>query len=196
MYIVAHLLTFVKYLNELECHEGLVLTLKLHLKRPIYQPKMDTELSKEIASLFDEKNDLLPFSLESVSKIPEYGSILYAVFLDKKEFIYIGIGGVAGSTARSRDPRSRIREHTSGRRSGDQFCIYIQDFYVIPTLLNDDYRPQKGHIDRLVKEFVQSRLSFRFVVFQTEDSNQIVRRLEREIQEGMHLNRKPSINGH
>ena len=133
--------------------------------------------------------------MESVSKIPEYGSILYAVFLDKKEFIYIGIGGVAGSTARSRDPRSRTLEHTSGRRSGDQFCIYIQDFYVIPTLLNEEYRPQKEYLDRLVKEFVKSRLSFRFVVFQSEDSNLIVRKLEREIQEGIYLNMKPSING-
>lgn len=157
---------------------------------------MNQDFSEEIASLFDTNNPLLPFSLDSVSKIPEYGSILYAIFLDEKEFIYIGIGGIAGKTSRSRDPRSRIREHTSGRRSGDQFCIYIQDFYVIPTLLNKEYRPQKGHLDRLVKEFIQSRLSFRFVVFQSEDSNLIVRKLEREIQEGLHLNMKPSINGH
>ena len=157
---------------------------------------MNQDFSEEIASLFDANNPLLPFSLESVSKIPEYGSILYAIFLDEKEFIYIGIGGVKGEKARSRDPRSRIREHTSGRRSGDQFCIYIQDFYVIPTLLNEEYRPQKGYLDRLVKEFIQSRLSFRFVVFQSEDSNLIVRKLEREIQEGLHLNMKPSINGH
>ena len=157
---------------------------------------MNQDFSEEIASLFDTNNPLLPFSLDSVSKIPEYGSILYAIFLDEKEFIYIGIGGIAGTTARSRDPRSRIREHTSGRRSGDQFCIYIQDFYVIPTLLNEEYRPQKGYLDRLVKEFIQSRLSFRFVVFQSEDSNLIVRKLEREIQEGLHLNMKPLINGH
>lgn len=157
---------------------------------------MNQDFSEEIASLFDANNPLLPFSLDSVSKIPEYGSILYAIFLDEREFIYIGIGGIAGTTARSRDPRSRIREHTSGRRSGDQFCIYIQDFYVIPTLLNEKYRPQKGYLDRLVKEFIQSRLSFRFVVFQSEDSNLIVRKLEREIQEGLHLNMKPLINGH
>ena len=157
---------------------------------------MNHDFSEEIASLFDANNPLLPFALDSVSKIPEYGSILYAIFLDEKEFIYIGIGGIAGTTARSRDPRSRIREHTSGRRSGDQFCIYIQDFYVIPTLLNKEYRPQKGYLDRLVKEFIQSRLSFRFVVFQSEDSNLIVRKLEREIQGGLHLNMKPLINGH
>jgi hypothetical protein len=150
--------------------------------------------TQEIASLFDPETPLLSFSLESIRQIPEFGSILYAVFLDKTEFIYIGIGGLAGGNVRSRDPRSRIRQHTQGRRSGDQFCIYIQDFYVIPDLIRSDYTPRKGHLDELVRDFIQSRLSFRFVVFQTDDSDQIVRRLEREIQSGQHQNQLPTIN--
>ena len=147
-----------------------------------------------VSALFKPENPLLPFSLESIRRIPEFGSILYAVFLDKTEFIYIGIGGLSGANAKSRDPRSRIRQHTQGRRSGDQFCIYIQDFYVIPDLIRSDYAPRKGHLDELVRDFIQSRLSFRFVVFQTDDSDQIVRRLEREIQSGQHRNQLPTIN--
>ena len=147
-----------------------------------------------VSALFDLENPLLPFSLESIRQIPEFGSILYAVFLDKTEFIYIGIGGLSGASAKSRDPRSRIRQHTQGRRSGDQFCIYIQDFYVIPDLIRSDYTPRKGHLYELVRDFIQSRLSFRFVVFQTDDSDQIVRRLEREIQSGQHQNQLPTIN--
>ena len=153
-----------------------------------------TDHVNSIATLFDPENPLLPFSLESIRQIPEFGSILYAVFLDKTEFIYIGIGGLSGANAKSRDPRSRIRQHTQGRRSGDQFCIYIQDFYVIPDLIRSDYTPRKGHLDELVLDFIQSRLCFRFVVFQTDDSDQIVRRLEREIQSGQHRNQLPTIN--
>jgi hypothetical protein len=149
---------------------------------------------REIAVLFDSETPLLPFSLDSIRQIREFGSILYAVFLDRTEFIYIGIGGLSGANAKSRDPRSRIRQHTQGRRSGDQFCIYIQDFYVIPDLIRTDYTPKKGHLDELVRNFIQSRLSFRFVVFQTDDSDQIVRRLEREIQSGQRQNRLPTIN--
>jgi hypothetical protein len=155
---------------------------------------MTSPHTEEIASLFDDTNPFLPFSLESIRQIPEFGSILYAVFLDEREFIYIGIGGLSGSNAKSRDPRSRIRQHTQGRRSGDQFCIYIQDFYVIPHLIRSDYTPRKGHLDELVRDFVQSRLSFRFVVFQTDNSDQIVRRLERGIQSGQHRNQLPTIN--
>jgi len=150
--------------------------------------------AQEIASLFDERSPLLTFSSESIKRIPEFGSILYTVFLDRSEFIYVGIGGLAGSNARTRDPRSRIRQHIQGRRSGDQFCVYIQDFYVIPDLIGSDYTPQKGYLDELVRGFIQSRLTFRFVVFQTDDSDQIVRRLEREIQSGQHLNQRPIIN--
>lgn len=155
---------------------------------------MTTDFDKKIASLFDSQQPLLPFNKNSIKEIPEFGSILYAVFLDKTEFIYIGIGGLAGKNVRSRNPRSRIRQHTQGRRSGDQFCIYIQDFYVIPDLILSDYTPRKGHLDELVRDFIQSRLSFRFVVFQTDDSDQIVRRLEREIQSGQHQNQLPTIN--
>ena len=62
------------------------------------------------------------------------------------------------------------------------------------TLIRTDYTPRKGHLDELVRDFIQSRLSFRFVVFQTDDSDQIVRRLEREIQSGQHQNQLPTIN--
>ena len=156
---------------------------------------MNHDFSEEIASLFDANNPLLPFALDSVSKIPEYGSILYAIFLDEKEFIYIGIGGIAGTTARSRDPRSRIREHTSGRRSGDQFCIYIQDFYVIPTLIQSaDYEPAKGVLDKLTRDYIHQNLSYRFVSFQSDDSDVIVRSLEKQIQSGV-LGLTPILNG-
>jgi len=132
------------------------------------------------SSRFDESVQLRTFSLSNIKEIPEYGSIIYTVFLDNKEFIYVGIGGLSGK----KDPRSRIRQHTSGIRSGDQFCIYIQDFYVIPLLFSQPYIPKKGHIDQLTKEFIQKRLSYRYMVFQDEDSDKVVRKLEREIQSG------------
>jgi hypothetical protein len=66
------------------------------------------------------------------------------VFLDGTDYIYVGIGGLAGATVHDRNPRSRIIQHAQGRRSGDQFCIYIQDFYVIPAIISKPYEPKKG----------------------------------------------------
>jgi hypothetical protein len=146
-----------------------------------------------VKNLFNSEIPLLDFTNKNVQSIPEYGSIIYTIFLDKKDFIYVGIGGLSGDSVVKRDPRGRIKQHTQGNRSGDQFCIYIQDFYVIPQIMNKPYVPKKRYLDTLTKEFIQTRLSFRYIVFQTEDSITTVRRLEKEIQSGLH-SPKPLLN--
>lgn len=149
----------------------------------------------EVSSLFSPDQSLRQFSTGNVTDIPSWGSIIYTVFLDQSEYIYVGIGGLAGKTVKDRNPRSRILQHSQGRRSGDQFCIYIQDFYVIPELIGSKYTPKKGYLDQLTKDFVQSRLSYRYLVVQTEDSDQVVRRLERELQRDQHGYGVPLLNG-
>ena len=144
----------------------------------------------DLSALFDESVPQRPFTLSNIKDIPEFGSIIYTVFLDRKEFIYVGIGGLSGK----KDPRSRIRQHTSGLRSGDQFCIYFQDFYVIPLLFIQPYIPKKGHLDQLTKEFIQKRLSYRYMIFQDEDSDKVVRKLEKELQTNLHGHGMPKLN--
>jgi hypothetical protein len=67
---------------------------------------------------------------------------VYTVW-DGDELIYVGMGGRAvGPSADANGPassklsglRSRLASHASGRRSGDQFCIYVFDRLVLPTL--------------------------------------------------------------
>ena len=148
-----------------------------------------------ISQLFSESVELQEFSTKNIDHIPTYGSIIYTVFLDRSEFIYVGIGGLSGKSVKERNPRSRIIQHAQGRRSGDQFCIYIQDFYVIPSIINNEYTPKKGYLDTLTKEFIQSRLTYRYLVLQTEDSDKIVRRLERELQNNEYGFGVPKLNG-
>ena len=50
----------------------------------------------DITPLFDDSVPLRPFTLSNINDIPQYGSIIYTVFLDRKEFIYVGIGGLSG----------------------------------------------------------------------------------------------------
>ncbi len=145
--------------------------------------------------LFSPDQPLRQFTNSNVNDIPSWGSIIYTVFLDSTEYIYVGIGGLAGKTAQNRNPRSRIMQHSQGRRSGDQFCIYIQDFYVIPELIGLKYTPKKGFLDLLTKQFIQSRLTYRYLVVQTEDSDQVVRQLERELQRDQYGHGVPLLNG-
>lgn len=147
-----------------------------------------------LKALFDSSSELRPFTNSNIKDIPAHGSIIYTVFLDKSEFIYFGIGGLSGKTVLDRNPQSRIRQHTQGTRSGDQFCIYIQDFYVLPTLIGQPYTPLKGNLDRLTKESIQTRLTYRYTVIQSDDSIEVVRRIERELQAGMHGHAKVKRN--
>ncbi len=152
-------------------------------------------MKSELEKLFSNEVELRQFTTRNVNEIPSWGSIIYTVFLDRTAFIYVGIGGLSGSAVKDRNPRSRIIQHSQGRRSGDQFCIYIQDFYVIPQLVGQDYTPKKGYLDRLTKEFIQSRLTYRYLVVQSEDSNAVVRKYERELQSDIHGFGFPVLNG-
>ena len=153
---------------------------------------------RDVSPLFDPSVPAIPFSAPRVNEIPAPGSIIYTVWRDQIDFIYVGIGGVgqsADTPLEKRNPRSRIVQHSSGRRSGDQFCVYVHDFYVIPDLIvSGKYTPDKGLLDRMTKEYIHSHLHYRYMVFQSDDSSRIVRDLETTIQRGVVGIGKPFLN--
>ena len=104
----------------------------------------------DLSKLFDESSSPISFSEDPREHIPNKGSIIYSVWNKDKKFIYIGISGLQKSLEK-RSPLSRMISHASGRRSGDQFCIYIHDFYVIPKLIEKGkYSPSIGFLDKLL----------------------------------------------
>ena len=112
-----------------------------------------------------------------------------------EQFIYVGIGGTQDKLVRERDPRSRIREHRSGRRSGNQFCCYVHDYYVIPELVRSgEFERKKRYLDILTRDYIHRNLRYRVKGFQTEDSVKIVRELEKKIQRGF-FGTPPVLNG-
>ena len=46
------------------------------------------------------------------------------------------------------------------------------------------YTPSIGDVDKLTKDFIQSNLSYRFVGFETDNSDEINRSLENQIKSG------------
>ena len=148
----------------------------------------------DLSALFDTLISPVSFSEKPSKHIPNKGSIIYLVWDKKENFIYIGISRLQKSLEK-RSPLSRMVSHASGRKSGDQFCIYIHDFYVIPKLIEKgQYSPSIGVFDKLTKDFIQSNLSYRFVGFETDDSDEIVRRLENQIKSGA-FGFSPFLNG-
>ena len=59
-----------------------------------------------------------------------------------------------------------MASHASGARSGDQFCVYVADLLVLPYLSAEQVAAigaRKLRFDSLVKDYVQERLTFRFM---------------------------------
>ena len=147
-----------------------------------------------LAAILSAETPSYSFSGDLRTIIPNNGSIIYTIWSLDDEFLYVGIAGLQKDLTK-RCPLSRMKSHASGVRSGDQFCVYIQDYFVIPEVVKSGcYAPEKGLLDRLTKEYIHKNLRFRFAHFVSEDSDKVVRALEKHIQKGACGSVKPSIN--
>jgi hypothetical protein len=87
---------------------------------------------------------------------------------------YVGMSGRGTASAAQVNSSSvgkpwglatRLASHASGRRSGDQFCVYVADYLVLPTLSAADIQQIASRqvlLDDLIRRYIRSRLSFRF----------------------------------
>jgi len=62
-------------------------------------------------------------------KVPTFGAGVYTIWHRDGRFIYVGMSGrgmTAGTVYRDKPLGiyTRLKSHASGRRSGDQFCVY------------------------------------------------------------------------
>jgi hypothetical protein len=137
-------------------------------------------------------------------EVPNWRAGVYAVW-EESTFLYVGMAGRAlatgahllpepTSSTRNRGLKDRLNTHASGRRSGDQFCVYICDRMV----LRDLTEAQLGEVtagrltlDGLVRACIRERLTYRFVVTET---SQEAHDLERAIRAGGLDETKPMLN--
>src|SRR5262245_3964595 len=75
--------------------------------------------------------------------VPTFGAGVYTIWHTHGRLIYVGMSGrgITAETIRRNTPQgiyTRLRSHASGRRSGDQFCVYVADRLVLPTLSQHD----------------------------------------------------------
>jgi hypothetical protein len=127
----------------------------------------------------------------------------YTVWRDD-QLIYVGMAGRA-IDAEIRDTnepasgkltglRSRLNSHASGRRSGDQFCVYVFDRLVLPALsrqqIQDAARGQL-FLDGLTRQLIRQTLSYRFTLLGEAAA---ARATERQIQRGGLASQLPLLN--
>jgi hypothetical protein len=87
-------------------------------------------------------------------------------------FIYVGMSGrgITAETVRRNTPQglyTRLQSHASGRRSGDQLCVYVADRLVLPNLSQQDIAAiasGRHQMDAFVRRYIHENLSYRFVM--------------------------------
>ena len=90
--------------------------------------------------------------------VPKGKPGVYLIYHEGR-WIYIGMS--------FKNLQSRLSQHASGRRSGDQFCVYVGDRLVMPKLGIDQMKGVffgEYSLDDAIKEFVRSQLSYRYLV--------------------------------
>ena len=138
-----------------------------------------------------EVKDLIPIATWGV----------YTIWLDEALF-YVGMSGRgltaemianAKSQNKVKGLRGRLGAHHSGRRSGDRFCVYVSDRFVIRTL-NDEQIDKISQnlisMDDLTREWIHKHLKFRFTVTTSSEESFD---LENSIKTGS-LGEKPILN--
>ena len=106
------------------------------------------------------------------ASVPTFGAGVYAIWHNDGRFIYVGMSerGITAETTHRNTPQgiyTRLQSHASGRRSGDQFCVYVADRLVLPTLSQEDITAVasgRHQIDAFVRRYIHENLSYRFVV--------------------------------
>ena len=109
--------------------------------------------------------------------IPLVAAGCYTIWDESGRFIYAGMAGRSLAAERIRaarsDPRAhvtglrdRLNAHRNGRRSGDQFAVYVFDRFVLGTLSPDAITEVIAGTRRLdddIREFIQTHLSYRWI---------------------------------
>jgi hypothetical protein len=112
-----------------------------------------------------------PFADWPDPTVPVFGAGVYTIWDNDGRFIYVGMSGrgITAETVRRNSPLgiyTRLHSHASGRRSGDQFCVYVADRLVLPTLSQEDITAigsGRHQMDAFVRKYIHENLRYRFV---------------------------------
>jgi hypothetical protein len=149
----------------------------------------------EIAALVD--GPLYWFRDWPNNAVPQFGAGVHTIWHRDGRFIYVGMSGrsiVADTAPRPFGLHTRLHSHFGGRRSGDQFCVYVADRLVLGSLAATDIESiSSGHhqMDAHVRQYIHSYLGYRFAIL--ADGGTALK-IERSIRRGEWSHGKPLLN--
>jgi len=141
--------------------------------------------------------EAIGFNVWPETLIPKGPPGVYTIW-DGENFVYVGMSWkepTATASGTSLGLWGRLNSHASGRRSGDQFCIYICDRFVLGTLTTEaisEIVAGRLSLDHLTREYICGRLSYRFITTATGDQARTIEALIRKT--GLHRHGQPLLN--
>jgi hypothetical protein len=136
-------------------------------------------------------------------QVPKRAAGVYTVWAGDR-LLYVGMSGramtaedlevSAGGRVVAKGLWTRLNGHASGHRSGDQFCVYVCDRFVVPALTPTQQQQLAVgglSLDDLTRSFIRDRLAYRFVV--TVDGPEAAR-LEAAVRRGALSVGRPYLN--
>jgi len=130
------------------------------------------------------------------SEVPAVAAGVYAVW-DGEKLLYCGMSGRGFEKASGRVKLglvTRLASHASGRLSGDQFCVYVANRLVIPSLKPEQLAKFANgdlNLDALTKAYINERLDYQFAPVQ---SSAAAYALEKRCRQGVTFGAKPLLN--
>lgn len=130
------------------------------------------------------------------AEVPAVAAGVYAVW-DSATLIYCGMSGrqIERATSRAKFGLiTRLASHASGRLSGDQFCVYVANRLVIPSLTVEHlsrFADGTLTLDRLTREYINERLEYQFARVETSAEAYA---LEKQCRTGEVFGMKPVLN--
>ena len=130
------------------------------------------------------------------TQLPSVAAGVYAIW-NNHELIYCGMSGREIEKNRHKKKYglvTRLASHASGRLSGDQFCVYVANRCVIPSLtLSDLPKFANGELklDYLTKKYIHKNLEYQYAVV---GSSAEAFELEEKARDGSLFNQKPFLN--
>jgi hypothetical protein len=107
---------------------------------------------------------LHPFAdFHEIEDLPRTGAGVYTIWSGDGQLVYVGI---AGRNITGKGLHGRLKSHYQGRRSGDQFCVYVSDRYVLPQLTEQERNAVGAgelSMDQKIRDYVRAHLAFRYV---------------------------------
>jgi len=117
-------------------------------------------------------------------KVPSAVGV-YAIWDQDERLLYVGRAG---------NLRDRLKSHAIGRRSGDQFCVYVFDRLVLPALSAEEIQKAAEDLislDAKVRDYIRTHCSYSLITTANKDD---ARSLEQRACRGLPSIGKPLLN--